>query len=92
MTESSSQSARRQFGRQAAYYVQSQVHATGDTLQALVDLAQPRPTEAGPPFRGASLLNRQGRTSSLDNNIWAKRLLTCTIYSGNLRLKTTSAT
>ena len=45
MTESSSQSARRQFGRQAAYYVQSQVHATGDTLQALVDLAQPRPTD-----------------------------------------------
>ena len=36
---------RQQFGKQAAYYVHSQVHMSGDTLDILVDWAQPRATD-----------------------------------------------
>ncbi len=45
MAEQWSSAAQEQFGRQAAYYVRSQTHATGDTLQTLVEWAQPKGTE-----------------------------------------------
>ncbi|MBI2887200.1 MAG: methyltransferase domain-containing protein [Chloroflexi bacterium] len=46
MTEDrGSLAAQQQFGRQAAYYVRSRAHATGDSLQGVVALAQPASTE-----------------------------------------------
>lgn len=45
MAEQWSNAAQEQFGRQAAQYVHSSTHSTGDTLQVVVDWADPKGTE-----------------------------------------------
>lgn len=63
---------RQQFGKQAAYYVRSQVHMSGDTLDILVDWAQPRATDraldvaTGVGFTGFAFAPHAGQVVAYD--------------------------